>query len=195
MSARNIIVFLSSVRPNRMADRVASFVKAAAEDEGLNVTIVDPLELNFEVVKAPFHWLPKEQQPKLWVDLDEKIRNADAFLIVSAEYNNGIPPALSNTFDHFAPASFRHRPCGLITYSMGIYGGIRVVNPLFSLVNEFGMLCLPTVLSIPNVHETIDSEGKCSVERTSEKLKKLVDDLTFYTDAIANHKNIRSPLA
>jgi len=188
MAPRNVILFLGSIRPNRMVDRVLNFVKAEVEAKGFNVTIFDPLEMNFELLKVPLHFYPKDQAPAWLVEANEKIQKADAFLLISSEYNIGIPPALSNMLDHFPPTSFRHRPCGVVTYSMGSFGGIRVMSSIYQMINEFGMLCLPTNLNIPTVHTSITSEGKCSEERLSTKLTKLVDDLVWYTDAFANHK-------
>src|SRR3546814_12377879 len=43
-------------------------------------------------------------------------RRADGFLIVSAEYNYGIPPALKNLLDHFLEEYF-WRPSAIACYS------------------------------------------------------------------------------
>ncbi len=81
----------------------------------------DPAELPLELVKAPLHFIkdPEKEAPEWLLEWNKKIQSADGFIMVSAEYNCGIPPALSNMLDHFPPASFRHRPCGIITYSLG----------------------------------------------------------------------------
>ncbi len=60
---------------------------------------------------------PDSEAPEWLVEWNDKIKNADGFIVVSAEYNSGIPPPLSNMLDHFPPDSFRHRPCGIISYS------------------------------------------------------------------------------
>ena len=49
-------------------------------------------------------------------------RRADAFVIVTAEYNHSIPPALSNTLDHFLEEYF-WRPSAIVCYSAGAFGG------------------------------------------------------------------------
>lgn len=62
---------------------------------------------------------PANEAPEWMLDINKKIQEADGVIFVSSEYNCGIPPALSNMLDHFPPASYRHRPCGIVTYSLG----------------------------------------------------------------------------
>lgn len=46
-------------------------------------------------------------------------RESSGLVLVSAEYNATAPPALTNLLDHFPPASYRHKPCSIVTYSLG----------------------------------------------------------------------------
>jgi NAD(P)H-dependent FMN reductase len=81
----------------------------------------DPEKMPFEVLKQPIHFMkdPENEAPGWLKEANEAIKQADGFIIVSSEYNCGIPPALSNMMDYFPPSSYRHRPCGLVTYSLG----------------------------------------------------------------------------
>jgi hypothetical protein len=81
---------------------------------------VDPLEMDFQVLRQPLHFMKdKSAAPKWLTEANEEIAAADGFVVVLSEYNCGIPPALGNMMDHFPPSSYRHRPCSIITYSMG----------------------------------------------------------------------------
>jgi NAD(P)H-dependent FMN reductase len=81
---------------------------------------IDPLETPMELVALPFHFMPNPDDAPAWLkEMHEKIKTADGFIIVTAEYNSTLPPALANMIDHFPPASYRHRPCALVGYSMG----------------------------------------------------------------------------
>ena len=72
----------------------------------------------FELVKKPLHWYQDQKSAPEWLQKAGKlIREADAFVVISAEYNNGIPPALSNLLDHFAPDWYQQRPTLIVTYS------------------------------------------------------------------------------
>ena len=60
----------------------------------------------------------KGQAPEVLERLATRIRAADAFIIVSGEYNHSIPPALSNLLDHFLEEYF-WRPSAIVCYSAG----------------------------------------------------------------------------
>jgi len=61
-----------------------------------------------------------------WLDVvNNKLKESDAVVVVSAEYNHSIPPALSNMLDYFPLASYAYKPSGIVCYSMGnCYGTI-----------------------------------------------------------------------
>ena len=75
----------------------------------------------FELLRQPIHFMkdPENEAPAWLKEAHEEVKTASGFIILSAEYNCGVPPALSNMLDHFPPPSFRHRPAAIITYSMG----------------------------------------------------------------------------
>ena len=74
----------------------------------------------FEMLRQPLHFLPDRSAAPEWLrDADRAIAAADGFVVVTAEYNCGLPPALTNMLDHFPPASYRHRPVGIACYSLG----------------------------------------------------------------------------
>ena len=82
--------------------------------------ILDPLLMNFELVREPIHFLPDPSLAPDWMKhAHEQLKAADGFIITSTEYNCSIPPALTNMMAHFPPISYSHRPCGLIGYSIG----------------------------------------------------------------------------
>jgi len=66
-------------------------------------------QLQYEGIQAP-DWLAA---------VNNKLKEADAVVVVSAEYNHSIPPALSNMLDHFPPASYAFKPSGIVCYSTG----------------------------------------------------------------------------
>ena len=47
--------------------------------------------------------------PQWMLDTHQTIKQADAFVIVTPEYNCALPPALTNMLDYFPPASYRHK--------------------------------------------------------------------------------------
>ena len=140
MATKKIIVFLGSTREGRLGEKVARYVEKVLEKTGMSAKIfgnsflksflvrmntninnyVDPLEMDFQMLRQPLHFMKdRSAAPKWLIEANEEIAAADGFVVVLSEYNCGIPPALSNMMDHFPPSSYRHRPCSIVTYSMG----------------------------------------------------------------------------
>jgi len=190
-----IIIFNSSVRPGRNNERVGKFVKNVVENNGMNAVVFDPAEMPFELVKTPLHFManPEKDAPCWLLEANTAIKNADGYIMVSSEYNCGIPPALSNMLDHFSPASFRHRPCGIVTYSLGAFGGVRASTLIRPFASELGMITVPTYVPIPAVSTNFDEEGNCQTERISNNIDKLVKEVGWYANALGNHKKSTAP--
>ena len=100
----------------------------------------------------------KGQAPEVLERLATRIRAADAFIIVSGEYNHSIPPALSNLLDHFLEEYF-WRPSAIVCYSAGAFGGVRAAMQLRAMLCELGTPSIPSLLPVPRVQEAFDEEG------------------------------------
>lgn len=81
---------------------------------------LDPLKLDIPLLKQALQFYPNPKEaPQLLQDINEKIKKADAFVVVTAEYNRQMPPGLTNLIDHFPPSSYAYRPSALVSYSLG----------------------------------------------------------------------------
>jgi len=68
----------------------------------------------------PLHYYRDRAEAPNWLrEADRKLSEADAVVVLSAEYNRCIPPALSNLLDHFPGSSFSYKPSAIVCYSMG----------------------------------------------------------------------------
>ncbi|WAR15903.1 hypothetical protein MAR_030497 [Mya arenaria] len=150
----------------------------------------DPAEMEFSMLKKPLHFYKDRSQAPKWLsEANEKILTADALLLISCEYNHCIPPALSNMVDHFPGSSFAWKPSGLITYSPGIYGGMRAAMQLRALTGELGCISVSNIFGIPEVHKAIDENGTALNSHMDSGLEKLMKQLDWTATAF---KNMRS---
>jgi len=108
-------VLLGSVRRDRMGMRAARLIMTALAARGHAPTLVDPLVLQLPLLDRMYKEYPKGEAPENLAMLAELYRSVDGFLIVSAEYNHGIPPALKNLLDHFLEEYF-FRPSAIACY-------------------------------------------------------------------------------
>ena len=70
----------------------------------ISLSSLDPEDLGLPVLRQPLHFYKDPTQaPEILHKINKKIKEADAYILISAEYNRTIPPALSNTLNHFPP--------------------------------------------------------------------------------------------
>ncbi|CAL8103466.1 unnamed protein product [Orchesella dallaii] len=188
-----LVLILGSVRNGRMADRVAKCVSnSVAKSSTMQLAVVDPLALapSCDLNKQPMHFLQNpEQETPLWLKkTNETFQSANGFIVACPEYNGLMPPALLNLMNSVPPASFRHRPVGIVTYTMGLTGAMRALMILRPYLNELGMLCVPRYVPIPTVHQAIDDGGTCTNKLVNENLVKLIRNVEWYARAIDTFK-------
>jgi NAD(P)H-dependent FMN reductase len=96
-SGLNVPVLLGSVRSERQTLRAGRMVVAALKAAGHEAVLVDPLELRLPLLERTYSEYKKGEAPAGLDGLAALYRRADGFIIVSGEYNHGIPPALNLT--------------------------------------------------------------------------------------------------
>ena len=126
---------------------------------------------------------PADQRPENLERLATRIRAADAFIIVSGEYNHSIPPALSNLLDHFLEEYF-WRPSGIVCYSAGGFGGVRAAMQFRAMLCELGTPSIPSLLPVPSVQDAFDDEGRPHDDGYHKRAARFLDELEWYANAL-----------
>jgi NAD(P)H-dependent FMN reductase len=179
----NIAVILGSVRRDRIGIRVARFAVAALKDRGHEVTLVDPVEHPLPLLDRMYKEYPAGQAPPVLEGLARIIKAADAYVIVSAEYNHSIPPALSNLLDHFLEEYF-FKPSGIVCYSAGGFGGVRAAMQLRAMLAEMGMSSIPSLLPFPKAQDMLDADGRPTGDRPGKAAARFFGELEWYAHAL-----------
>lgn len=187
-----IPVILGSVRSDRNGIRAARFLVREIEARGHAAPLVDPAELDLPLLDRMYKEYPKGQAPTPLEQLADLYRRSDAFIVVSAEYNHSIPPALSNTLDHFLE-EYYWRPSGICCYSAGQYGGVRAAMQLRAMLCELGTPSIPSLLPIPRIHKALSEAGEPSDEWLTKAAKKFLDELTWYAEALQAKRATGTP--
>lgn len=189
--ALKCVVFLGSVRENNMGSRAAKFISRKLTERGFKVDLLDPEVLDLPLLNKAFHFYQdKSKAPQVLQDTNKKIAEADAFVVVTAEYNHSMPPALTNMMDHFPIASYKYIPSGIVCYSMGSFGGVRASIQARSFLGELGSPNCQSVLAIPTIQKTLLEDGNPVPEDThlDKGANKLITELEWYAIALKTHK-------
>lgn len=103
----------------------------------------------------------------------KKIAEADAYIIVTPEYNHGYPAVLKNAIDHLY-YEWNSKPIGFLSY--GGAGGARTVEQLRQVAIELQMAPIRNAVYIPNFWSLLDADGQLKsgafipLESSAEKL-------------------------
>ena len=125
------------------------------------------------------------------IKLKKAIKNSDAILFVTPEYNYSIPGVLKNAIDWasrpYGDNSWEDKPVGIMGAANGMVGTARAqyhLRQMFVFLNMHP-LNKPEVM-IPLVSEKIDKDGNLTDEKTKEKIKELIIALRDWTIRISN---------
>lgn len=189
---RSFAVLLGSMRSDRMGPRAAKLVTRQLERRGHVVHLVDPVELQLPVLDRMYKEHPAGEAPDQLERLAALYRSVDGFLIVSGEYNHGIPPALKNLLDHFLEEYF-FRPSGIVCYSAGGFGGVRAAMQLRMTLAELGMPSIPSLLPIPRIGDTLSKDGVAQLPITERSMNRFLDEFLWYSNALAEARAVGTP--
>lgn len=146
--------------------------------------------MKFPLITQPVHFYGPERKgaPAILVENEKFVKDADAYVIVSAEYNHNVPPALTNLLDAFPCSAYSYKPSGLVCYSMGQFGGMRAAMALRAITGELGCLSVSNIFGIPTVQNAFDEEGNPKNDHMESGAKKMLDQLEWMATAMKNHR-------
>ena len=162
-----------------------ALLRAAAQlaPEGATIDI-------FELDGIPLFSQDDERDPPAKVvDLKRRIREADAVLFVTPEYNYSIPGVLKNAIDWasrpYGDSAWFGKPAAVMGASIGSLGTARAQYHLRQVMVSLNMFPLnqPEVM-IGAANERFDTVGKLTDEQTREYVGRLVQSLVDWTQRL-----------
>ena len=164
---------------NRAALRAA----AQLAPEGAAVEI-------FELDGIPgFNQDDEQNPPAKVVELKRRIREADAILFVTPEYNYSVPGVLKNAIDWasrpYGDSAWNGKPAAIMGASIGTIGTARAQYHLRQMMVFLNMFPLnqPEVM-IGNAGDRFDESGNLADETTKDYIRKLLQSLIDWTGRI-----------
>jgi len=183
-SKLNFAVILGSVREGRHGIKVANFLVNKLNAKGWNTTLIDPKVYKFPLFEKPLHhYKPGEQVPELLTTVSNLLKKADGFVIVTAEYNHMIPPALTNLMNHFHKNEYGYKPSAIACYSMGPFGWVRAAMVARQFLAELQTPSIPTIFPVSSVAQAIDENGIALDKNYDDRVQNFLNELEWYTKA------------
>lgn len=185
-------VIVGSTRPQRMTIRLAKWVVNQAKQlPGTEVEMLDlkdyPLPF-FDEPKSPQFYPERKPNPvaKKWL---EKLAEADAYILVTPEYNRSTSGVLKNALDYI-DYQLERKPVALVGH--GSTGGAQAVSHLRGIVPGLLAVTVPRATYFSgSVTELIDESGNLSEEISAKpygphtSIKQTLLDLKWFSDSLA----------
>ncbi|MBB5913249.1 NAD(P)H-dependent FMN reductase [Nocardia transvalensis] len=179
-------IILGSTRPNRNGEQVARWVLEAAARRG---------DAEFELIDLRDHPLPHLDEPvapmfgpsvhahtRAWA---ERIAPFDGFVMVTPEYNGGMPGVLKNAIDHLF-AEWTDKAVGFVSYGAG--GGARAVVQLRTVCGSLGMADVGYQVAISLLTDFENHTTFTPRDHHVVALHKTLDQVLAWTTALAGQR-------
>lgn len=141
----------------------------------------------FELDGLPLFNQDDDQQPPAQVvELKRRIREADAVLFVTPEYNYSIPGVLKNAIDWasrpYGDSAWNGKPAAIMGATVGALGTVRAQYHLRQIMVYLNMFPInqPEVM-ISSAHTRFDQEGNLTDEPTAGFIRQLLQNLVMWT--------------
>jgi chromate reductase len=171
--------------------RAGSYNKALLHAAANFIPVDVNLEI-FDIAGIPaFNQDNENDIPNKVKDFKSKIRNADAILIATPEYNYSVPGVLKNAIDWasrpYGDNPFDGKPVAIMSASIGMLGGARAqyhLRQMFVFLNMFPINGPEVIVTF--AQDKFDTQGKLIDENTQKFLRQLIQNLINWTRRLKN---------
>ena len=153
-----LMILVGSVRPARIGLSIGEWARDAAYgDSRFEVDFCDLKELGLPLMDEPNHPRLHQYTHQHTLEWSERVSEADAFILVSPEYNYSYAPALKNAVDYLF-AEWSRKPVAFISYG-GPSSGSRGVVAMRPVMAATGMVATMTNVELTLVRQYL-SDGR-----------------------------------
>ncbi|GAA6152363.1 NADPH-dependent FMN reductase [Pseudoteredinibacter isoporae] len=169
----NLVIICGSQQADSQSLKVANFLMQRLEAQQLSAqcSILDlgehPLAL-----WDPSIWQGNPEWKATLSPIAERLKNADAFVVISPEYHGMVPAALKNFFLMWGNGELAHKPALLVGVSASAGGAYPIAELRMSSYKNNRISYMPEHLIVRNVAKVLNDEPS---GEDDEKLRKRID--------------------
>jgi NAD(P)H-dependent FMN reductase len=187
--AFKVQMIIGSTRPDRAAEPVAGWAARRIGEHGsFELEVLDLRDWALPMFTETIQSIGDIRDPsysdpivKRW---NAKIAEADAYVMITPEYNHSISGVLKNAIDNvFVSYAFRNKPALFIGYSGGVVGGARAVEQLALIAIEAELVPLRNAVLVGEVPRAFDEDGEPIAPLVDISMTVGLDDLAWWASA------------
>ncbi|KAF4408099.1 MULTISPECIES: NADPH-dependent FMN reductase [Streptomyces] len=187
-----LAVVIGSVREGRFGPTVAHWIADEARKRPeFDVDLIDLADARLDTAGPTAE--PGSRTKELLREVSPRLAAADAFTVVTPEYNHSFPAGLKNLID-WHHSEWHAKPVGFVSYG-GISGGLRAVEQLRLVFAELHAVTVRDTVSFHMAWERFGEDGRpTDPEGHGAAAKTLLDSLYWWADALREARR-RQPYA
>ena len=178
-----IMIIVASVRPGRIGLPIAQWARDRIEAAGHEVDFADLAEVGLPFLDESAHPAKRQYEKAHTLAWSERVERAEAFVLVTPEYNHSYSPALKNALD-FLFHEWNRKPVAFVSYG-GVSGGLRGVVSLEPVLMALGMIRSTAAVVIPGAGRQVVDGSLVPDESRDSALQGVVDELESLAGAFA----------
>lgn len=183
-----VAVILASNREGRFAPVIADwFLSRTADHPDIETDLVDIADLDLPYALSH---RPGPDAAAQLAEITPRLAAADAFVVVTPEYNHSFPAPLKNLID-WHRAEWQAKPVAFVSYG-GVSGGLRAVEHLRQVFAELHAVSIRDTVSFHNAGALFDDDRRhrdpAAVDAAA---KTLLDQLVWWGQALREAKAVR----
>ena len=180
-----IEIISGSPRPNSVTHRVSLHLQKVLQEITSHETgIINLRDWNLPALQSVF--VSVDHTPNEFKSLARRMFAADAFILVSPEYNGSYSPAMKNLLDHFPKQ--HHKPFGIVTASPGPLGGIRASQQMQLLINALFGIASPYMLVVGGVDKKFDTDGNLLDPSFQNNIHNFITEYLWLAESLVRSK-------
>ena len=170
-----LVVIIGSIRVHRLGESVGRwFVRRAEERDDYVVDVVD-------LASAGLPWDFSDTPAR--ADYRARLERADAFVVVTPEYNHSFPASLKHAIDLASP-EWHAKPVAFVSYG-SMAGGLRSVEHLRAVFAELHAITIRDTVSLHNPWDLFDDDAEMTEDVGAEEpTQVLLDQLAWWARAL-----------
>ena len=111
----------------------------------------------------------------------ESVKSATGVVLATPEYHGSFSSVTKLAIENLGfPSVLAGKPVSLLGVAAGQIGAIKSLEHLRSVCSHVGAIVLPSLVSVANVQQVFDKEGRCLDSSTEKRIRAVATSLLDY---------------
>lgn len=186
-----VLCFAGSLRKDSHNKKLARLAAKLVDEAGGQATFIDLKDFDLPLYDGDIE--SESGLPENAKKLKKIMKEHQAFLIASPEYNSALSAVLKNVIDWTSRPeqgeksleAYTGKVAGLLAASPGAMGGLRGLVGLRSILGNIGVILIPDQIAISQAHEAFDEDGSLKDSKKLETVKRIATRVVEVAGALA----------